>query len=393
MIIQFRVKNYRSISDEQVLSFLTETKTANRNNGFETEFGCVAKSIAVYGANASGKSNVLKALKTYQHIVRTSAERYGKLIYHPFKFGAEKAQTELELVFEIDKKLYRHGFAYTDERIYEEWFFSTDKETKRESEIFYRLFDGKKYNYKYGRNFRGEKKAIEERTREDSLFLSKCALENQVFLKKVFDFLIRRIDFLDTNALYYSSESWDKKTKKKQEKFLKSFGIEFDHLIIEKEKIEMRGEFEIGEELYRPKYFFSRGGKIFSLDEESLGTNALLGVSLPFIYAMEKGKLLVIDEIEKNLHPLIVEQIVNNFHHNVSTNAQLLFTTHNTTILKNSIFNKDQIYFTEKNNYATELYSLLEFKGVRNEDNFEKKYLAGNYGALPILRDFEVGEK
>lgn len=391
MIVQFKVKNYRSINDEQVLSFLTETNTANKSNGFETEFGRIAKSVAIYGANASGKSNVLKALKMYQRIVRASAERDRRLPYYPFKFNAEKIPTEFELVFKSLEKFYRYGFAYTDEQICEEWLFSTDKETKRESELFYRSFDGEKYIYEYGRSFKGEKKTLEERTRKNSLFLSKCALENHSSLKEVFDFLAKQMRFLETDAFYYNDESWDNKTREKQERFLKSLGIEFDRLIIEKEQINVRREFEIDEDLYRPKYFFSRGGKVFSLDEESLGTRALLGVSLALIDSMEKGKLLIVDEIEKNLHPLIVEQIINNFHHNVSTNAQLLFTTHNTTILKSSIFGKDQIYFTEKNDYATELYSLLEFKGVRSEDNFEKKYLAGNYGALPILRDFEMG--
>lgn len=394
MIVQFKVKNYRSISTEQVLSFLAQSQDSHhKGNTIATPFGDVLKSIAIYGANASGKSNVLKALNVFCEVVAKSVEIDSLLPSFPFAFAQNIEPTELELIFIVGKKLYRYGFAFDTKAIVEEWLFATSPTTQRESEIFYRVFDEGKYHYKYGRSFRGEKKVFEERTRANSLFLSKCAFENQELMRELFLYIKDKVFFLIQGYRYFFKDFSDTRFLQKQEKFLKDAGIEFDTLLLESnQQVTMSAMGEVAKaHTNEPIYSFLKKGKRFYMEDESEGSTQLLAMSAPLIKTIESGGIIIVDELEKSLHPLIVGQIVKQFHDN--NKAQILFTTHNTTILKSSIFCKDQIYFTEKNDYATELYSLLEFKGIRSEDNYEKKYLAGNYGALPILRDFELGDE
>ena len=394
MILEFRVKNYRSIKDEQVLSFISQSKESkSKGNYTSSAFGDVLKSIAIYGANASGKSNVLRALYNFWEIVAKSAEIDSNLPSIPFRFSKQVEPTEYEIYLCLEDKLYRYGFSFDRQKILEEWLFCKDKDTKRESEIFYRCLNGENYDYKYGRSFQGEKKAFEERTRANSLFLSKCAFENHPLMREIFLFIKSKIVFLGDRDQYYPKDPSDSKLLRQQEELLKSAGIEFDSLQLGLQEGTINLTSDKKELIIQPIYSFIKGGIEFQLSDESEGTRRLLGISIPIIKTIEEGGMLVVDELEKSLHPFLVEQIIKAFHDAKNTKAQLLFSTHNTSILKGSLFSKDQIYFTEKKDYATELYSLLEFKNVRSEDNYEKKYLLGTYGALPILQNFDLSKE
>ena len=135
------------------------------------------------------------------------------------------------------------------------------------------------------------------------------------------------------------------------------------------------------------------GEVIFELDkEESKGTRKFFAMSAPIIDTLQNGKILIIDELDANLHPILTQHLIQLFHDkNInSKNAQLIFATHDTNLLKPHIFRRDQIWLTEKDKYSsTDLYSLAQFKGVRAKEDFEKQYIQGKYGAIPYLGKFE----
>ena len=135
------------------------------------------------------------------------------------------------------------------------------------------------------------------------------------------------------------------------------------------------------------------GNEIFELDdEESVGTRKFFKMSAPILNTLQEGKILIIDELDASLHPMLTKHLIKLFNDkNINTkNAQLIFATHDTNLLKSQIFKRDQIWFTEKDKYgSTTLYSILEIKGVRANDDFEKQYIQGKYGAVPYLGKFE----
>jgi AAA15 family ATPase/GTPase len=133
------------------------------------------------------------------------------------------------------------------------------------------------------------------------------------------------------------------------------------------------------------------GDEIFDLIEESTGTKKIFALSAYIIDTLQNGKILVIDEMEANLHPILTQNLIKLFNDEINQkNAQLIFTTHDTNLLKPYIFRRDQIWFSEKNKFSsTEIYSLVEFKGVRASDDFEKQYIQGKYGAIPYMGEFK----
>lgn len=410
-LIEFRVKNFLSIQDEQILSLVASSQKEHKSNTFEVENEkfSLLKSVAIYGANAAGKSNLIKAIVTMKTLVTKNNQRGDKLPITPFLLGNnEKEPTEFEVSFILHSTRYRYGFGVTRERIVEEWLYAYPN--GREQEWFVRVYDEKddKDKYKFGKNFLGEKELWKNATRENALFLSTAIQLNSRQLEPVFDwFKFINISLIGGfgNWLDISIDAF-KNNPQEILDYLKRADLDIENLKIIEKDVEIDNlPFGIPSEL-REIIAKSNNVKIKQVDEiktthlnqqgkpvdfnmniESDGTREFFKFLGPIFDTLIKGKILVIDELHNHLHPAMTRFIINLFHNEkINTkNAQLIFTTHETSVLNKDIFRKDQIYFCEKQNKATKIYSLSDFKGLRDNIDYEKSYLLGRFGAIPIL--------
>lgn len=417
MLIDFKVKNYRSIKDEQNLNMLsTKQKEHISTHTFipdSTSTISLLKTAVIYGANAAGKSNFIKALKTMQEIVVYSATQYqrGNLLpVKPFLFDvASSAEpTEFEVTFIADDVKYQYGFSATQERIVEEWLIAYPK--SRPQNWFARALEENtlvpSYEWQFGEKFTGQKQLWQETTRENALFLSTAVHLNSDQLKPVFDWFDKTLRITGVGG-------WDpkftvelcKKDKYKDDilQFLRTADMDIDDIEIEDTKVEKNNTSSAFLDLLTSQtkvkmWHKDSAGNSVALDlkEESDGTQKLFAFIGPWLDSLEKGHVLLIDELHDNFHPLMVKFLVDLFHNTATnkSNAQLIFTTHETSILSQDVFRRDQIWFCEKQNKATVLYSLVEFKPRKGVTDLEKAYLSGRYGALPYFKNItlEMGQ-
>lgn len=413
MLIEFRVKNFYSIQDEQVFSLVASSQKEHKNNIFTPEKGLnLLKSVAIYGANAAGKTNLIKAFSAMKKIVLKSAgyQRGEKLLTLPFLLGDDKDKvSEFELSFIAQNVKYTYGFSTSQEQIFNEWLFAYPN--GRRQTIFTREFDEKTKQYLYeDRNLLGRKKLWENSTRENALFLSTAIQLNSQQLKPVFDWFFYNSNISGiggspfSNSLYITIDIFKKRPKELLE-CLRAADLDIEDLKINEQEISSQDlPLNIPNEAVVKKSqnnkirqvdikttHLNQQGKVidFDIDLESDGTLQFFALLGPILDTLDKGKILIIDELEKHLHPAMTKFIIKLFHSETinKKNAQLIFTTHETSILHKDIFRKDQICFCEKQNKASKFYSLSDFKGLRENIDYEKSYLLGRFGALPNLRE------
>lgn len=412
MLIEFRVKNFHSIQDEQVFSLVANSQKQHINNTFniESEKLTLLKSAAIYGANAAGKSNFIKAFVAMKILITKSNQRGDKLPITPFLLGDnERKPTEFEISFISQSVRYRYGFSVTQDKVVGEWLFAYPK--GKMQQLFLRTYDNKTKEYTYeDRNLMGEKKLWEKSTRENALFLSTAIQLNNQQLKPIFDwFLLLGIsrdsgDF--ANSFNVTINTFQKQPKELIE-YLKAVDLDIENLKIEKQDFEQEVPSNIPKELREQFKRFSKvtqfrvktthlnqkGQTIdFSIELESDGTQKFFTFLGPVLETLSDGRILIVDELHNHLHPTMTRFIIELFHNEkINTkNAQLIFTTHETSVLSKDIFRKDQIYFCEKQNKATKIYSMSDFKGLRKNIDYEKSYLLGRFGALPRLKSIKA---
>lgn len=407
MLIEFRVKNFYSIQDKQIFSLVTSSQKEHKNNTFtlKNDNLTLLKSAAIYGANAAGKSNLIKAFSVMKEIVLKSAmvQRGEKLPTLPFLLGDDKDKvSEFELSFIAQNIKYTYGFSTSQEQIFNEWLFAYPN--GRMKKLFTRTFDIKTKQYTYeDRNLTGEKKLWENSTRENALFLSTAIQLNSQQLKPVFDWFFCLNISTDSgdfaNSINVTIDMFKKQPKELIE-YLKAVDLDIESLKIDEQDFEPKLPFNIPKE-HREKFkqtrfliqttHLNQKGKAvdFDVNLESDGTQKFFAFLGPALNTLDRGTILIIDELHNHLHPAMTKFIINLFHNEKinKKNAQLIFTTHETSILHKDIFRKDQIYFCEKQNKASKFYSLSDFKGLRENIDYEKSYLLGRFGALPNLRE------
>ncbi|EJE8517248.1 AAA family ATPase [Vibrio parahaemolyticus] len=413
MIIRLAVENYMSICSRQVLDMepgsyteKAETNTFEWHNGSDSQN--LLNTTAIYGANASGKSNLISAFGTMRSIVANSAQWQvdKKLPYRPYKLNdSRNAPTEFEVEFILDQVRYLYGFSYNKERILSEYLFAYPK--KKPQKWFLRAWDGNEYKWDLGRSLSGEKQTWVKSTKENSLFLSTAVQLNSSQLREPYSWFIEKIAIASVEGWSsgYTARQCDKpEEKEKIINLLREVDIEVDDIEVESEEFDINklpdemptlvkeqlAEKLEGEVLYDTKFVRKdEDGKpvTFDMDEESDGTNRFFSFAGPWLDALKSGKTLFVDELNSNLHPLLVKHMVQLFHCKKSNpnNAQLIFTTHETSILNQSVFRRDQVWFMQKNGNKSELYSLSEFKVRKDSENLEERYLTGAYGALPFI--------
>ncbi len=410
MLIEFTVKNYRSIKEKQVFSMVAGKKGEHQETHLftpkETPTVPLLKSAVIYGANASGKSTLINAIETMKSIIQNSAGRYqaeDKLPIVPFLLDADTKNepTEFEIIFIAEGVRYQYGFAATIDKIVEEWLIAYPK--GRPQHWFARLYDEeeKKYKWKFGEKLTGHKQLWQESTRDNALFLSIAVQLNSEQLKAVYGWFSQNLTFM-------SMDSWDspfmtmllcEKENEKQKilNLLHAIDLDIDDFVVENELYETQQEGK-SEKFSMPKsvktvHIDSKGNRVeLNLEDESDGTQKFFAFIAPLILTLRFGNVMIADELHDNFHPLIVRYVVELFHNPKTNplNAQLIFTTHETAILSQEIFRRDQVWFCEKRDKSTYVYSLLEFKPRKGVTNLEKSYLSGRYGAIPFLKDITL---
>lgn len=415
MLIELAVANFRSIRDEQRLSLvagpgkeLAETNTLVAPTAEGTKPLTLLRSAAIYGANAAGKSNLVKALATMRTIVLTSHQELRQLPVTPFRFDSESADqpTMFEVVFLMRGVRYQYGFTATTERIHSEWFFAYPK--GRSQKWFERSYsvDQNADEITFGDKLAGDKEVWRRATRPIALFLSTAIQLNSQQLMPAFEWFAKTLEIAGVSGWERNlSRRWVQDQRRTRVvEFLRAadFAIsdirlpEIQPELTIEQAIDMGltiGQFsEVQSERYRlsVEHFTAAGNFVdIDLDEESDGTQKMFAFAAPWLQALEEGRVLVVDELHDNLHPALVRFLVTLFH-SPATNprgAQLVFTTHETSILNQDILRRDQIWFCERDErQATRLYPLTDFSPRKGMENLERSYLAGRYGALPYLK-------
>ena len=423
MLVEFTVNNFKSIKDTVKFSMLTSSK--DEGNSFEKRKYNLLKSAILYGANASGKSNFLRAMAFMSRFVLNKykiIQSTDKLPHEPFRLSTETedASSSFEIVFFIDDIKYRYGFEIDNESVYSEWLYADEK--GKEAKLFYRDLEEKEYvnpnKFVEGYSF-FNKKDEKINVSANQLFIWKCDQENGEISKAILNWFNRfnMIDGMDHNGyINFTMKKMDNEDfKEKIIDLVKTADIGIDDIQVEEEDVPL----EVIEKLQLPEFlkdemikeggfksitlntlhqkFDSNGNVvdnvIFELEkEESKGTRKFFAMSAPILDTLKNGKVLIIDELDASLHPILTQHLIKLFHdENINrNNAQLIFATHDTNLLKKTIFRRDQIWLSEKDKYgSTDLYSLAQFKNVRKNEDFEKQYIHGKYGAIPYLGKFE----
>lgn len=398
MLLEFCVKNFLSIKDDLKLSFVATTLKESLSEPNDviriSDMGlALVRSAVIYGANASGKTNVLKAIAFYKSFIMNSFKngQAGESIdVENFRLNASTVQepTTMEATFTVGEYLYRYGFEVGEKAVHSEWLYRRmNRKRSKEVEIFYREETGVTVHAKSPLM---QDLVNRKMVRDNALLLSTAAQFNETTAVDILHWLS------DTQVLFCSEDDkmWlqairhldDEKMRERIVRFAKyaDLGIENITKIDNRIVSSHRQYDDEGRETNDVAFSFS--------GNESEGTIKYFSLAYPIIDALDNGKRLVVDELDSKLHPLLVRKIVTLFN-SAETNpkgAQLLFTTHDTFLLSAGLFRRDQVWFTQKDNFgATEAYSLAEYK-VRGSSPFERDYLQGKFGATPIIGDMET---
>lgn len=420
MLVQFTVENFLSIRDKVYLSLEPSKDSEHPENLITKGDYKAVNSVAIYGANASGKSSLFKAITVALIMIRNSnnVQVTDKLPMTPFKFDFESRNkpTSFEFTFIAkDGRKYIYGFSATTEKVVEEYLYcyNTSKPT-----LLFDLNENEKP--KFNRAYKVKLEAAYQMNTANKLFLATATTWNVECTKSPFEWLAESIDTF-TDVMELGGVAFEKYRTDENRKYieftknlLKQADINISSIEVDAKEV-MGGPALPFQIVVQGKIIPPNEGKHYdveittgytvvdengekteislTLQEESIGTQLLFFYGSLLKDAFEKGKTIVLDEIDKSMHPSLVKFIMNLFRDpDVNKNgAQLIVTTHETGILSLEMFRRDQIYFTEKDSKSgvTDLYSLDEFS-VRKTENIEKGYLMGRYGAIPFLQAGEV---
>jgi uncharacterized protein len=391
MLIEFSVGNYKSFKEQVTFSLVAANLVAKDKalDGQNTHVVdgdlTLLKSAAIYGANASGKSNLAKALGFMkQFMVNSSKETQSTdgIPVDPFRLSAETENqpSYFELVFLMAGQKYRYGFEVDRTRVVTEWLYYVPK--TRETKLFTRELNDIKTSKSYGAE------GVQQRTRDNALFLSVSAQFNVAIATSILDWITQQmVSISGINSEDHMQFTIDCLLAHRNESNIRQLIKKLDLGI---DEIQIRQEGRLLGTRHRKFDGDDHGIVDFELQrDESEGSRKVFALAGPITDTLQAGKVLVIDEFDASLHPLISRHIIGLFNSNETNpnNAQLIVMTHDSNLLSNKIFRRDQIWFTEKDRYgATDLYSLAEYN-VRNDASFENDYIKGKYGAIPYLGD------
>lgn len=398
MLIGFTVQNFLSFKEETSLSLVASALKETKTNAGDIIFNIpgtnisLLKSAVVYGANASGKSNLVKALDFFKWFVVNSSKELqssDQIRVESFLLNSvtEKEPSCFEALFADHESQYRYGFEANEKSVCREWLYQkANKRKAKEVELFLRDGDGFEIHPKFAV---GKEVVGKRMVRDNALLLSIAAQFNEDTSVKIMRWLA------DTTIITSVKDDYiweaavkqieNPKMRRRIVAFAKfaDFGIDdirkVDNLVVSHHQ-----QYDVDGKATKSIVFpFKKN--------ESDGTIKYFSLAYPIIDALDNGKRLIIDEFDAKMHPLLTQRIVFLFN-SLKTNpknAQLIFTTQDTNLLSADLFRRDQVWFTEKDYFGvSKLYSLAEYK-VRNSASFEKDYLMGKYGGTPIVGRFE----
>ena len=412
MLIRFSFKNFKSFKDENVLDMEATSLKEHEYNVVKTDNVNLLKVAAIYGANASGKTNVLQAFDYMKKriLVSDDSKKNSPIDednVYSFMINNEPISLEVEILAK-NSKIYKYGFDVLKDSIVSEWLYI------KKINKFYMVFEREKNNVTMKSNNKiSELANIDERT----LFLniySKIDKDNEDF-NNVYDWFVnanyldlgnpRFEDFINTRiSLKILS---DEKYKKELLRFIKTFDSGIEGIKTTPNSLE---EVQNNNRVVKVE-LIHRGDdnelKALPLELESNGTRKMFHLFDFFMDALRNGMVLFIDELDAKLHPLLTRYIINLFHNSETNigNGQLIYSTHDTVNLNKETFRRDEIWFTEKNrDGVSEMYALSDYildddennkssKKVRNDATYNKDYLTGRYGAIPVLEEFEISHE
>lgn len=421
-LLRFTIENFRSIAEQKsiVLTPDSHVKNLEDNEEVQGEYRYF-RTAAIYGANSSGKSNLLLGLGMMKHLVDSSVKMNNEeaLPYEPFALNFEKAQspTLYELEFLTRGEYYRYGFSHTAQEICEEWLIRID-EAGKETKLFDRDEEGIGVNEV---DF-AEGKDLEERTNDNRLFLSLVGqlggkISNQILA--FFSFKLDVLSGLKTERLHLFTGQYLQEQQpgyEQMKEFFQRVDLGFSNLSLKVQEFspevlpnEMPAELreKICKELSGKKHlevlsqhgiYDNEGNRMgnqeFDFNQmESAGTQKLFDMAGFIFSTLHAGGVLIVDELDAKMHPLLTRELVSLFNDSARNpqGAQLIFTTHDTNLLSAQLLRQDQIWFTEKDaQERTDLYCMAQMvlpDGTRpsHTKNMERNYIAGRYGAIPYL--------
>ncbi|HEX3046888.1 MAG TPA: ATP-binding protein [Bacillota bacterium] len=415
MLIMFRAKNFTSFHDEVTLDMRATSDKEHPSHIIPFRDFRLLKTVAIYGANASGKSNLISALfyfqaYIYSHLfqeLHEDAQLNGFIksgiptLIKPFLL-AERVdrRIEFEMVFEQNEVLYQYGFSLEDSTIITEWLYINNE----------LVFDRKENSaIEYGEQYKELLKDY-KKYREDRLYLSvldyfatdniKSLINNfksffavrfKINAELIWELTIKGAGILPPSEQLIKNEEF----RKRVVNYLKTIDVGISDLIVEKkEQINWSGEkkevstIKTVHKVYDPNGI--NGTKTFDLQQESSGTLRFLSYIQTILGLLEKGGVFIVDELSAELHPLLTKFIVDIFQ-SENSNAQLIFTTHDTSLLNKEQFRQDEVLFVDKNEKGeSTIYSLADLKNVSQNAAYNKDYFNGKYGAIPIIQTTEI---
>ena len=406
MLIRFSFKNFKSFKNENCLDMEATSLKEHEYNVTKTENGEYLKVSAIYGANASGKTNVLQAFDYMKKRILVSDDSkknspIDEENIYSFMINNDPIALEVEILAK-NNKIYKYGFEVLKDKIISEWLFE-----KRVNK-FYSIFERESNNVSMKPNKISELVNIDERT----LFLniySKIDRNNEDF-SNVYDWFVNStyLDLGNPNFERFINNRVslkilsDENYKKELLKFIKTFDSGIDGIKTTPDSIEAvksnNGIIDI-EVIHK-----GENGELKALPFylESNGTRKMFHLFDFFMDALKNGMVLFVDELDAKLHPLLTRYIINLFHNSDTNkgNGQLIYSTHDTVNLNKETFRRDEIWFAEKDKDGiSEIYALSDYileddknagKKVRNDATYNKDYLTGRYGAIPVLEEFDI---
>lgn len=420
MLIEFRVRNFRSLRDQALLSMVASTdkslKEANVQEARIPSLPGILSTAGIYGANAAGKTNIIRAMAVMRAMVLQSAalQPGQPLNIQPFMVEADfqDRPSEFEVTFLLDDVRYQFGFNATKEHVIGEWLI-VYKTTQPQS-WYTRTYNQrvKQDEYKFGSHLQGQRQVWRASTRPNALFLSTAVQLNSEQLRPVFDWFANRLSIFEGGGIpFFGGIPPQDVTLRQIEKFgteenpitqfLAAADTGISKIEVEKRKgmhrsfhidaatgkigqIDEEKESLVAQFLHKSR----KGSATFEIGDESAGTQRLFLMAGPLFVILRTGCAVFIDELDQSLHALLVRRLIEMFQ-DPSQNtggAQLIFTTHDTSLLGAQLLRRDQIWFVEKHaDQASTLYPLSDFSPRKNEA-LEKGYLEGRYGSIPVLK-------
>ena len=417
MLIEFSVTNFLSFKEKMTLSLEKGNGDENIDNVIINDDTYVLKSAAIYGANASGKSNILKAFTCAILMVRNSnLIPVGGIwpFVKPFLFDetSNKSRSEFEFIFISNNVKYKYYFSTDSNKIYDEIL---DAYYSQKPTNIFKRHNTNDYTFV---NDKGILEALALKNTENKLFLNTATTWNYSKTKDAFLWFNNSIDtynsfdnIADRDLIEYSSnkelKSFALRLLKEADILIKDIHVDYEEKEMDSSMMNMlipplarqnnmplkmhNVKIELEHEIINDDN--TKHSYTLNFNDESSGTRVLFAFA-PFLKrAFESQKIIIVDELEKSMHPSLIEFITKLFNNNTfnKANSQLIFTTHATNLLNLELFRRDQIWFTEKNPNTGEsiLYPLDSFS-VRKDENIQKGYINGRYGAIPFIKDIDL---